>query len=121
MLGQVAAVGSGVEGIHEGDHFALRAPHQEYVTVPTRELYPVPDGICDEDAAWLALASIVQNGVRRAEHTLGDAVVVIGLGLLGQLVVQYVHLLGVRLRSIRIYSFPPMAILCGSWVSEARS
>ncbi len=96
MVGQVVAVGSDVEGIHEGERFALRAPHHEYVTVPTRELYPVPDGISEEEAPWLGLASIVQNGVRRAEHTLGDAVAVIGLGLLGQLVVQYVRLLGAR-------------------------
>ncbi|HEX6552496.1 MAG TPA: zinc-binding dehydrogenase, partial [Ktedonobacteraceae bacterium] len=33
---------------------------------------------------------------RRAEHRLGDAVVIIGLGILGQLVVQYVRLLGAR-------------------------
>jgi threonine dehydrogenase-like Zn-dependent dehydrogenase len=42
------------------------------------------------------MATIAQNGVRRAEHRLGDAVAVIGLGLLGQLVVQYVRLLGAR-------------------------
>ncbi len=108
MVGSVIAVGSDVEGIHEGDRFALREPHQEYVTVPltarqldkgplavpTRELYSVPDGISDEDAPWIGLATIVQNGTRRAEHTLGESVVVIGLGLLGQLVVQYVRLLG---------------------------
>ena len=110
MIGSVVAIGSGVEGIREGERFALREPHQEYVTialnerksdkgllaVPTRELYPVPAGVADEDAPWIGLATIVQNGVRRAEHKLGDAVVVIGLGLLGQLVVQYVRLLGAR-------------------------
>lgn len=96
MVGQVVAVGSEVEGIHEGDRFALREPHQEYVTVPTGTLYTVPDGVSDEEAPWLGLATIVQNGVRRAEHTLGDAVVVIGLGLLGQLVVQYARLSGAR-------------------------
>ena len=83
MVGQVVAVGSGVEGIHEGERFALRAPHKEYVTAPTRELYPVPDGVSDEEAPWLGLAQIVQNGVRRTEHRLGAAVVIIGLGLLG--------------------------------------
>jgi 2-desacetyl-2-hydroxyethyl bacteriochlorophyllide A dehydrogenase len=109
MVGNVVAVGRDVEGIHIGERFALREPHREYVTialnerqeqgllaVPTRELYPVPDGVADEDAPWIGLATIVQNGIRRAEHELGDSVVVIGLGLLGQLVVQYVRLLGAR-------------------------
>lgn len=110
MVGQVVAVGRDVEGIHEGDRFAVPEPHQEYVTVPitkrnpqngfltvpTSEFYSVPDGISDEEATWFGLASIVQNGVRRAGHTLGDVVVIIGLGLLGQLVVQYVRLLGAQ-------------------------
>lgn len=96
MIGRVVAVGSGVEGMHEGERFALRTPHHEYVTVPTSKLYPIPPGISDEDAAWFGLATIVQNGVRRAEHALGEMVVVIGLGLLGQLVVQYLRLLGAR-------------------------
>src|SRR5947199_364989 len=72
MVGQVVAVGSDVEGIHEGDRFALRKPHQEYVTVPTSELYAVPDGVSDEEAACIGLAAIVQIEVRRAELTLGD-------------------------------------------------
>jgi len=42
----------------------------EYVTVATSDLHAVPDGIADEDAPWFGLATIVQNGVRRAEHTL---------------------------------------------------
>jgi threonine dehydrogenase-like Zn-dependent dehydrogenase len=39
----------------------------------------------------------VQNGVRCAEQKLGETVVIIGLGLLGQLAVQYVRLLGAKL------------------------
>src|SRR5262249_27221228 len=56
----------------------------------------VPEGVSDEEAAWFGMACIAQNGVRRAEHELGDAVVVVGLGLLGQLVVRYTRLLGAR-------------------------
>jgi 2-desacetyl-2-hydroxyethyl bacteriochlorophyllide A dehydrogenase len=109
MVGEVVAVGPGVKGISEGDRFALRKPHQEYVTVsvvvpeaqalltqPSSELYPVPTGVSDEEAPWAGLATIVQNGVRRAHHQLGETVVIIGLGLLGQLTVQYVRLLGAR-------------------------
>ncbi len=42
----------------------------------------------------MGLGKIVQVGVRAAEHVLGDVVVVIGLGLLGQLTVQYARLSG---------------------------
>ena len=96
LLGEVVAVGPDVDQIHVGDRFGVRRHHGEFVTVSTSDLYPVPDGIADEDAPWFGLATIVQNGVRRAEHRLGEVVVVIGLGLLGQLTVQYTRLLGAK-------------------------
>ena len=96
MVADVVAVGKDIDHIHEGDLFGLRRPHGEFVTVSTSDLYPVPDGISEEDAPWFGLATIVQNGVRRAEHKLGEVVVVIGLGLLGQLTVQYTRLLSAR-------------------------
>jgi threonine dehydrogenase-like Zn-dependent dehydrogenase len=52
--------------------------------------------VSDDEAAWFGMATIVQTGVRRAAHELGENVVVIGAGLLGQLVTQYVRLLGAR-------------------------
>ena len=100
LAGRVVAVGSAVEGIREGDRFAVREPHRQFALMPVgtlgRDLYPIPADVSDEDATWAGLATIVQNGVRRAQHTLGDTVVVIGLGLLGQLVVQYCRILGAR-------------------------
>jgi|SRR5579883_1861619 len=109
MVGEVVAIGPGVEGIQEGDRFALREPHKEYVTVSTRpperqvlltqppsDLYPVPDEISDDEAPWAGLATIVQNGVRYSRQELGETVAIIGLGLLGQLLVQYVRLSGAK-------------------------
>jgi len=54
----------------------------------------IPDGVSDDDATWTALGKIAQIGVRAAEHRMGDSVIVIGLGLVGQLVTQYVRLMG---------------------------
>jgi 2-desacetyl-2-hydroxyethyl bacteriochlorophyllide A dehydrogenase len=96
MAGRVVAVGAGVAGVGEGDRVAARKPHHQYVTVSRSALTPIPDGVSDEEATWFGLANIVQNGVRRAEHCLGESVAVIGLGPLGQLVVQYLRLLGAR-------------------------
>jgi threonine dehydrogenase-like Zn-dependent dehydrogenase len=73
---------------------ALRASHRKYAAVDASGLIPIPDGVSDESAAWLGLAKIVQVGVRRARHEMGDIVVVIGMGLLGQLVAQYARLMG---------------------------
>ncbi len=96
MVGRVLGVGRDVTSVREGERVAVRQPHQQYVVVPVDALYRVPDEVSDEDAAWFGLATIVQNGVRRAQHILGEDVVIIGLGPLGQLVTQYVRLMGAR-------------------------
>jgi len=96
LAGHILAVGREVEDFKEGDRVAIRAAHQQYVMTTSTDLYPIPAGVSDEEATWFGLANIAQNGVRRAEHKLGDTVVVIGLGLLGQLVTQYARLLGAR-------------------------
>ncbi|MBV9282602.1 MAG: zinc-binding alcohol dehydrogenase, partial [Chloroflexi bacterium] len=96
MAGRVIATGVGVAGLSEGDRVAVRRSHRQYVTVRSTAVLPIPDDVADEDATWFGLANIVQNGVRRAEHALGESVAVIGLGPLGQLVVQYLRLLGAR-------------------------
>lgn len=95
-VGRVIAVGEKVKTLREGDRVASRANHRQYVLLSEAEALPVPKGITDDDATWFHLATIVQNGIRRAEHQLGEAVVVVGLGLLGQLVTQYLRLLGAR-------------------------
>ena len=96
LAGRVAAVGSGVTSLREGDRVAVRQPHHQYVVVAQEAAVPLPTGVADEDATWFGLAKIVQNGVRRAEHRLGESVAVIGLGPIGQLTVQYLRLLGAK-------------------------
>ena len=58
--------------------------------------HPDIEDVAPADAAWFGMACIAQIGVRRAQHELGDTVVLIGAGLLGQLVTQYTRLLGAR-------------------------
>jgi 2-desacetyl-2-hydroxyethyl bacteriochlorophyllide A dehydrogenase len=95
-VGRVIALGGNVRTLREGDRVAMRISHRQYAVLPEAEVLPIPNGVSDEDATWFNLATIVQNGIRRAEHRLGEAVVVVGLGLLGQLATQYLRLLGAR-------------------------
>lgn len=94
--GIVDAVGSDVTEFQVGDRVAARAPHRQYAVTSAARALKIPDAVSDEDATWFGLACIVQNAVRRAEHELGDAVAVIGLGPLGQLACQYVRVGGTR-------------------------
>lgn len=90
--GVVAEVASGVEGFVKGDRVACAgqnyASHAEVVSIPKNLAVRIPEGVDYEDAAYVAVGAIALQGVRQADPKLGEVVVVIGLGLLGQLVVQ---------------------------------
>lgn len=86
--GVVIGVGSGVTDLQIGDRVASNGPHAEIVCAPRHLCAKVPDGVSDEAAAFTVLSSIALQGVRLAEPTLGENVVVFGLGLVGLLTVQ---------------------------------
>jgi len=96
QAGVVEAVGAGVTAYKPGDRVCSIHGHALHVCGPANTFYPIPEGISERDAAWFTLSYIVQNGIRRAHHELGEDVVVIGLGPLGQLAVQFVKQLGPR-------------------------
>lgn len=94
VAGEIIAVGEGVKDFAVGDRVAARGPHESHLCFNTADVVRIPAGVTDEQACWMGLGKITQVGVRAAAHALGDRVVVIGLGLLGQLVVQYARLSG---------------------------
>lgn len=96
MCGRVAALGPGVAGLRVGDRVGVSSPHRGLGLADAAEAVPVPDHITDEQATWVSLACTTQLGVRRGDPALGETVVVVGLGLLGQLVVRYLRLRGLR-------------------------
>ena len=92
-VGTVEQVGAAVEGYKEGDRvFSAAHHHQHHLVKPPAK--KIPEYISNESAAWSKLATIAQTGVRRACLEMGDSVVVIGLGPLGQLVSQYARVMG---------------------------
>ncbi len=95
--GIAVEVGSDVDGIGVGDLVAYGGQgHAEYVRVPKNLCVKVPRGLSTREAAFVALGSIALQGVRRADVQVGDTVVVIGLGLVGQLVSQLLQVAGAR-------------------------
>jgi 2-desacetyl-2-hydroxyethyl bacteriochlorophyllide A dehydrogenase len=93
-VGIVESVGDGVGEFRAGDRVATRGGHSSQVLVKAVHVVKIPDAVSDDDATWTALGKIAQIGVRAAEHRMGDAVAIIGLGLVGQLALQYVRLMG---------------------------
>jgi 2-desacetyl-2-hydroxyethyl bacteriochlorophyllide A dehydrogenase len=96
MSARVAAIGEGVQGFQVGDRIAAPAPHRQRFSLASGLAIRAPQGIDADTACWMLLSVTTQLGVRRAALELGESVGVIGLGLLGQLVVQYLSVSGAR-------------------------
>ena len=100
LVGEVVAFGRGVEGLAPGDRVccagAALANHAEYNVVPKNLVVAAPKGVSDEDASFVTLGAIALQGVRVAAPTLGEWVVVTGLGLIVLLTVQLLKANGCR-------------------------
>lgn len=87
--GDVIEVGPAVSGIARGQLVATsgagKAVHAEFQAVPGLLCAPVPDGVPATDAAFATVAATGLHGLRLADVGPGSKVVVIGLGLMGQL------------------------------------
>jgi predicted dehydrogenase len=99
-VGVVAEVGKGVEGFAAGDRVVSNGRHAEVVCVPRNLCARVPDVVPDEQAAFTVLGAIGLQGIRLAGPTLGERVVVTGLGLIGLLTVQVLRAQGCRVLGI---------------------
>ncbi|WP_240125146.1 bi-domain-containing oxidoreductase [Thermomonas alba] len=99
-VGTVIAVGRGVSGFAVGDRVVSNGKHAELVCVPQTLCAKVPDGVGDEQAVFTVLAAIGLQGIRLAQPTLGECVVVTGLGLIGLLTVQLLRAQGCRVMGI---------------------
>jgi len=99
-VGVVAEVGAGVARFKPGDRVASNGPHADLVKVPKNLCALIPDNVDDESAAFTVLASIGLQGIRLVQPTLGETVVVTGVGLIGLLTVQLLRAQGCRVLAI---------------------
>jgi predicted dehydrogenase len=98
--GVVEAVGDGVTQFKPGDRVVSNGPHSESFLVGENLCALIPDGVDDETAAATVAAAIGLQGVRLAEPTIGECVVVIGAGLIGLLAIQILLANGCRVLAI---------------------
>lgn len=101
--GLVAACHSTVTDLAIGTRVAYGGEgtgHGELVVTGRQLVAPIPDGVSDEDGAFTTLGAIAMNTVRTADVALGETVVVLGLGLVGQLTAQLARLAGARVIAI---------------------
>jgi L-iditol 2-dehydrogenase len=118
LAGEVVAVGRGVQRVRAGDRVAVQpmigcgeceacrhgatalCPRLEHIGVarsggfaelclaPEANLFPLPDGVPDEEAALLDCAAVAVHAVHRVPVPAGARVTVLGTGAIGQAVAQ---------------------------------
>lgn len=95
-VGQVLEVGAGAAAFAVGDRVASNGKHAAVVSVLVNLCAKVPDAVSDDEAAFTVLGAIALQGIRLVQPTLGEAVVVTGLGLIGLVTVQLLRAQGCR-------------------------
>lgn len=99
-VGTVIAVGHGVDEFKVGDRVVSNGAHAEIVAVAKNLCCRIPESVTDEQAVFAILGAIALQGIRLAQPTLGEAFVVMGLGLIGLLTVQLLRANGCRVLAI---------------------
>ena len=96
--GEVLEVGEEAIDFHVGDRVACAglgfANHAEVDYVPRNLAVKLPDGLSCDEACFVTVGAIAMQGVRLAEIELAEKVVVMGLGLVGQITAQLARCAG---------------------------
>ncbi|MFC7365195.1 MULTISPECIES: bi-domain-containing oxidoreductase [Bhargavaea] len=94
--GTVIAVGSKVSRFKIGDRVISNGPHAEVVCVPENLCAKIPENVEFDEASFTVISSIGLQGIRLIKPTLGETVVVTGLGLIGLISVQLLKAQGCK-------------------------
>ena len=93
-VGEVLDAGQ-VPGFAVGELVVSNSPHAEVVSADPAFAARVPAGVSAEHAAFTPLAAVALQGIRLVAAQPGETVVVMGLGLIGQLAVRLLRSQGV--------------------------
>ena len=93
-------VGDEITSFKAGDRVASNGNHAQVVAVPPNLCAKIPDAVSDDEAAFTVLGAIALQGIRLLAPTLGECIVVTGLGLIGLITVQLLKAHGCRVLGI---------------------
>jgi predicted dehydrogenase/threonine dehydrogenase-like Zn-dependent dehydrogenase len=94
--GVVLACGAGIQHLKPGERVASNGAHAGIVSVSKHLCAAIPDAVDFDQAAFAVLGAIALQGVRLAKCELGESVLVVGLGLIGQIAVSLLAAAGCR-------------------------
>jgi len=93
-VGTVEEIGQDVKMLKVGDRVGFRSGHCSHAIVEEAECYPFPAGVDWDAAVWFPLAKIAFHGALVAHYRMGDSVLIIGAGPIGQMSVRWARAAG---------------------------
>jgi 2-desacetyl-2-hydroxyethyl bacteriochlorophyllide A dehydrogenase len=93
-VGKVEEVGTQVSSVKLDDIVFTYSPHQTQVVVDEREAHLLPEEVAPENGVFIALLGVAYNAILDARILLGETVAIIGMGVVGQLLVQLCRMSG---------------------------
>ncbi|WP_274364574.1 zinc-dependent alcohol dehydrogenase [Paenibacillus thermotolerans] len=103
-VGRVERIGEDVTGYEIGQRVACYgapyARHAELLSMPSNLTAKLPDHVTSEEAAFAGLGAIAIHALRTANLQFGEAVIIVGLGILGHMTAQIASAAGYRTAGI---------------------
>jgi 2-desacetyl-2-hydroxyethyl bacteriochlorophyllide A dehydrogenase len=96
-VGEVVELGPNVKQLKVGDVLYMSQDHMEFCLEPEDGLHiVVPDEVDRRHAALFGMTSVAMRSCRHAELRMGDRLLVVGAGIIGQVAAQIATVMGAR-------------------------
>ena len=95
-VGIIHEVDPNIKNFKKGDRVISNGKHAEVVNVPVNLCAKVPETVYDHEASFTVLGAVALQGIRLVRPTIGESIVVFGLGLVGLMTVQLLRANGCR-------------------------
>lgn len=94
-VGKVVEIGKEVERFQVGDTIYTSSDHQEFILKPESFLSArVPERVDHAEATLFGLAGVAMRTCRHAEIKMGERVLIVGAGIIGQIAAQIASHMG---------------------------
>jgi 2-desacetyl-2-hydroxyethyl bacteriochlorophyllide A dehydrogenase len=96
-VGRVIEVGPDVKELQVGDMLYMSAAHSEYIVMAEDDLLiKLPDSVDRTEAALFGMTSVAMRTCRNTELKMGEQVLIVGAGIIGQVAAQIAAVMGAR-------------------------
>jgi len=96
-VGRIVETGPEVKDLKVGDVLYMSADHVEYAVMPEDGLLiRLPSEVGQKHAALFGMASVAMRTCRNADLRMGERLLIVGLGFIGQMAAQIASVMGAR-------------------------